>query len=211
MAQPLSEYFTLEAGEYLDQMDALLAGSDRPDPVRFFRLARGVRGSAQLAGAAPIAEVKEAALAVQIPLIEEAARRGVQILGFQEVFNGPYFCPSQDPHWYDIAEVVPGPTTDRIAKLAAKHQMACVVPVYEREAAGVRRPPRTAPFTAAAPSTRNQTAPPNAMADPAVLIRPASERASARQRRRLTRLLVGGLPLLLFLLVAIPGPSDPGA
>ncbi|HEX5872132.1 MAG TPA: Hpt domain-containing protein, partial [Longimicrobium sp.] len=59
MAQPLSEYFTLEAGEYLDQMDALLAGSDRPDPVRFFRLARGVRGSAQLAGAAPIAEVAE--------------------------------------------------------------------------------------------------------------------------------------------------------
>lgn len=59
MAQPLSEYFTLEAGEYLDQMDALLAASDRPDPVRFFRLARGVRGSAQLAGAGPIAEVAE--------------------------------------------------------------------------------------------------------------------------------------------------------
>ncbi|HEU0300572.1 MAG TPA: Hpt domain-containing protein [Longimicrobium sp.] len=59
MAQPLSEYFALEAGEFLDQMDALLAGSDRPDPVRFFRLARGVRGSAQLAGAGPVAEVAE--------------------------------------------------------------------------------------------------------------------------------------------------------
>lgn len=59
MAQPLSEYFALEAGEFLDQMDALLAGSDRPDPVRFFRLARGVRGSAQLAGAAAIATVAE--------------------------------------------------------------------------------------------------------------------------------------------------------
>jgi chemotaxis protein histidine kinase CheA len=59
MAQPLSEYFALEAGEFLDQMDALLAGSDRPDPVRFFRLARGVRGSAQLAGVAQIAEVAE--------------------------------------------------------------------------------------------------------------------------------------------------------
>jgi HPt (histidine-containing phosphotransfer) domain-containing protein len=59
MAQPLSEYFALEAGEFLDQMDALLAGSDRPDPVRFFRLARGVRGSAQLAGATPIAGVAE--------------------------------------------------------------------------------------------------------------------------------------------------------
>lgn len=59
MTQPLREYFALEAGEFLDQMDALLAGSDRPDPVRFFRLARGVRGSAQLAGAAPIAQVAE--------------------------------------------------------------------------------------------------------------------------------------------------------
>jgi HPt (histidine-containing phosphotransfer) domain-containing protein len=59
MTQPLREYFALEAGEFLDQMDALLAGSDRPDPVRFFRLARGVRGSAQLAGAAPIADVAE--------------------------------------------------------------------------------------------------------------------------------------------------------
>lgn len=59
MTQPLREYFALEAGEFLDQLDALLAGSDRPDPVRFFRLARGVRGSAQLAGAAPIAEVAE--------------------------------------------------------------------------------------------------------------------------------------------------------
>jgi HPt (histidine-containing phosphotransfer) domain-containing protein len=59
MAQPLSEYFALEAGEFLDQLDALLAGSERPDPVRFFRLARGVRGSAQLAGAEPVAHVAE--------------------------------------------------------------------------------------------------------------------------------------------------------
>ena len=85
----------------------------------------------------PIAEVKEAAIARHLPFIEEAARRGVQILGLQEVFNGPYFCPSQDPHWYDMAEPVPGPTTDRMAEYARKHQMAMVVPVYEREQAGV--------------------------------------------------------------------------
>jgi N-carbamoylputrescine amidase len=36
----------------------------------------------------------------------------VQILGLQEVFNGPYFCPSQDAHWYDIAETGSG-TDDR--------------------------------------------------------------------------------------------------
>src|SRR5689334_10147467 len=87
--------------------------------------------------AAPIAKVRQAAIDVHLPLVEEAGKRGVQILGLQEVFNGPYFCPSQDAHWYDIAESVPGPTTDLIAQHAKKYHMAVVVPVYEREQAGV--------------------------------------------------------------------------
>ena len=86
---------------------------------------------------APIEKVRQAAIDVHLPLIEEAGRRGVQILGLQEVFNGPYFCPSQDAHWYDIAESVPGPTTDLIAHQASRYGMAIVVPVYEREQAGV--------------------------------------------------------------------------
>ena len=85
----------------------------------------------------PIDQVREDAIARHIPLIEEAGKRGVQILGLQEIFNGPYFCPSQDPHWYDMAEPVPGPTTERMAGIAKKYQMAIVVPVYERESAGV--------------------------------------------------------------------------
>ena len=59
MSQPLSDYFAQEAGEYLDQLDALLAAPETPDPVRFFRLARGVRGSAQIAGVAGVAAVAE--------------------------------------------------------------------------------------------------------------------------------------------------------
>ena len=82
-------------------------------------------------------KVKQAAIDAHVPFIEEAGKRGVQILGLQEVFNGPYFCPSQDPHWYDMAEPVPGPTTERMAEFAKKYQMAMVVPVYEREQAGV--------------------------------------------------------------------------
>ena len=62
----------------------------------------------------------------------------MQILGLQEVFNGPYFCPSQDAHWYDLAEPVPGPTTEAHGRATrASTQMAMVVPVYEREQAGV--------------------------------------------------------------------------
>jgi len=59
MAQRLSEYFALEASEFLDQLDRLLAASELPDAERFFRLARGIRGSAQIAEARRIAEVAQ--------------------------------------------------------------------------------------------------------------------------------------------------------
>ena len=85
----------------------------------------------------PVEKIKQAMFDKHGPLIDEAGRKGVQILCLQEIFNGPYFCPGQDKRWYDAAEPVPGPTTDAVAKLAAKHRMAVVVPVYEREMAGV--------------------------------------------------------------------------
>jgi N-carbamoylputrescine amidase len=86
---------------------------------------------------ASVEQVRNAMFEKHLPLIEEAGKRGVQILCLQEMFNGPYFCPSQDARWCDIAEAVPGPTVERLAKIAARHQMAMVVPVYEREMAGV--------------------------------------------------------------------------
>jgi N-carbamoylputrescine amidase len=85
----------------------------------------------------PVEKIKQAMFDKHVPLIEQAGKKGVQILCLQEIFNGPYFCPGQDKRWYDAAEPVPGPTTEAVAKLAAKHRMAVVVPVYEREMAGV--------------------------------------------------------------------------
>jgi N-carbamoylputrescine amidase len=84
-----------------------------------------------------VAEIQKAMVDKHIAMIEEAGRKGVQILCLQEIFNGPYFCPSQDPRWYEAAEAVPGPTTDLIASYAKKHAMVVVVPVYEREMSGV--------------------------------------------------------------------------
>ena len=84
-----------------------------------------------------IEKVKQAGVDKHIPLIEEAGKKGVQILGLQEIFNGPYFCPSQDPRWYEATESVPGPTIEVMQGYARKYQMAMVVPVYEREQAGV--------------------------------------------------------------------------
>jgi N-carbamoylputrescine amidase len=84
-----------------------------------------------------VAEIQSAMLEKHLPMIHEAGQKGVQILGLQEIFNGPYFCPSQDTRWYDAAEPVPGPMVDRMAAIAKKYHMAMIVPVYEREAAGV--------------------------------------------------------------------------
>lgn len=88
-------------------------------------------------GEGSLVEIRDAMMAKHLPFIEEAGQRGVQILGLQEVFNGPYFCPGQDARWYDFAEPVPGPTTEIMQGLARKHEMVIVVPVYEREQAGV--------------------------------------------------------------------------
>jgi len=85
----------------------------------------------------PIEKIKSVSLEKHLPLIEEAGKRGVQILGLQEIFSGPYFCPSQDPRWYEAAEPVPGPTVELMQKIAKRHRMAMIVPVFEREQAGV--------------------------------------------------------------------------
>jgi N-carbamoylputrescine amidase len=85
----------------------------------------------------PVAEIQSAMFEKHLPMIEEAGRKGVGILCLQEIFNGPYFCPSQDKRWYDAAEPMPGPTVNKLATIAKKYNMAMVVPLYEREMAGV--------------------------------------------------------------------------
>jgi len=84
-----------------------------------------------------VADIQAAMYEKHLPMIHDAGKQGVQILCLQEIFNGPYFCPGQDKRWYDAAEAVPGPTLDKLVPLAKKYQMAMIVPLYEREQAGV--------------------------------------------------------------------------
>jgi len=88
-------------------------------------------------GEGSIQQIMDAMLQKHIPYIEEAGRKGVQILCFQEIFNTPYFCPGQDKDWYASAETVPGPTTELMQEYAKKYQMVIIVPIYEKEQAGV--------------------------------------------------------------------------
>jgi len=91
---------------------------------------------AKTEGEGSIEEIMEAMIQKHIPMIEEAGKKGVQILCLQEIFSTPYFCPGQDAKWYASAESVPGPTTDRIAEYAKKYKMVIIVPIYEKEQAG---------------------------------------------------------------------------
>ena len=83
-------------------------------------------------------EHRKAMIKAHIPYIEEAAQKKVQMLCFQEMFTGPYFCPSQDTRWYDLAEPIPdGPTTQLMCEFAKKYNMVIIVPIYEVEMTGV--------------------------------------------------------------------------
>ncbi len=83
-------------------------------------------------------KIRKAMIAAHLPYIEQAAKEGTQILSFQEIFNGPYFCPSQDPKWYGMTEEIPnGPTTRWMQDLAKQYEMAMIVPIYEKEMSGV--------------------------------------------------------------------------
>ncbi len=83
-------------------------------------------------------EIRDRMIEAHIPYIEEAAKQGVQVLCFQEVFTQPYFCPSQDRKWYAAAEAIPdGHTTRLMQEYAKKHSMVIVVPIYEEVMPGV--------------------------------------------------------------------------
>ncbi|MGH7713165.1 MAG: carbon-nitrogen hydrolase [Gemmatimonadaceae bacterium] len=75
----------------------------------------------------------------QIARVREAHNRGAQIICLQELFNSPYFCKRQDASRFDLAEPIPGPTTERMRALARELGVVLVVPIFERQAAGVYR------------------------------------------------------------------------
>ncbi len=81
---------------------------------------------------------KESMIELHEKYVAEAAAAGARVMCFQELFYGPYFCQVQDAEYYSYAEAIPdGPTTKRFCELAEQHEMVLVVPMYEREQAGL--------------------------------------------------------------------------
>jgi N-carbamoylputrescine amidase len=97
-----------------------------------------IQASNQESAESPIAKIKQAMIDKHVSMIEDAAKKGVQIICLQELFYGPYFPAEQNPHWYGLVERIPDGTTTRLMQdLARKHEMAMVVPIYEEERTGL--------------------------------------------------------------------------
>src|SRR5271156_922712 len=69
--------------------------------------------------------------------IREAAKRGAQIISLHELFHAEYFCRKEDAALFDLAEPVPGATTERLSQVAKELGVALVASLFERRAAGV--------------------------------------------------------------------------
>lgn len=70
-------------------------------------------------------------------LIEKAARDGARIISTQELFRSEYFCQAEDHKYFDLAEPIPGPSTEVFQDLAKKHEVVIVGSLFERRTAGL--------------------------------------------------------------------------
>jgi N-carbamoylputrescine amidase len=79
----------------------------------------------------------DANLRKMLALAERAARRGAQIICLPELFRSHYFCQSEDYRNFQLAEPIPGPSTNAFRKLAQKHQAVVLASLFEKRADGV--------------------------------------------------------------------------
>lgn len=80
---------------------------------------------------------REANLANIEARVGEAAKRGARLVLLQELHNGPYFCQHESVNEFDLAESIPGPSTERLGKLAKQHNVVLVSSLFEKRAAGL--------------------------------------------------------------------------
>jgi N-carbamoylputrescine amidase len=70
-------------------------------------------------------------------LIREAAKRNAKIICLQELFTTQYFCQVEDHKHFQFAEKIPGPSTDRLSKVAKELEVVIIAPLFEKRAAGL--------------------------------------------------------------------------
>ncbi len=70
-------------------------------------------------------------------MVKDAAKSGARLVVLQELHNGTYFCQTEDTSQFDRAEPIPGPSTERLGKLARDNKIVLVTSLFERRAAGL--------------------------------------------------------------------------
>jgi N-carbamoylputrescine amidase len=79
----------------------------------------------------------EANLETAVARIREAAQAGAQVICLPELFRSQYFCQREDPALFDLAEPIPGPSSERLARVARETGTVVIGSLFERRAAGV--------------------------------------------------------------------------
>ncbi|KAA6309770.1 N-carbamoylputrescine amidase, partial [termite gut metagenome] len=69
--------------------------------------------------------------------IEDCVQRGAQLVALQELHNSLYFCQTENTALFDLAESIPGPSTDFYSALAVTHQIVLITSLFEKRAAGL--------------------------------------------------------------------------
>src|SRR3982751_2629144 len=69
--------------------------------------------------------------------IRSAAQQGAQIVCLQELFRSQYFCREENADLFDLAETIPGPSTDAIAKIAREAKVAVIASLFEKRGTGL--------------------------------------------------------------------------
>jgi N-carbamoylputrescine amidase len=82
-------------------------------------------------------EDRQTNLAFSILKIREAAEANADLVVLPELHLGPYFCQNEDPSHFDLAQPIPGPTTDILSTLAKKLKIVIVSTIFEKRAPGL--------------------------------------------------------------------------
>ncbi len=79
----------------------------------------------------------DANLTKAIERISAAAKKGAQIVCLQELFRSRYFCQTEEARHFQLAETIPGPTTEALAKLARAKEIVIIASLFEKRSAGL--------------------------------------------------------------------------
>jgi len=99
----------------------------------------GAAGSAFNVGLLQMTPTRDSLLNLEraVHLVGEAASSGAQVVCLPELFRSPYFCQREDAELFNLAETIPGPSTQAIGAVAREKKLTVIVPLFEKRAPGL--------------------------------------------------------------------------